>query len=71
MKKRMTRNERAMYRRKMIEQRLMGLGMLAICVFIVAMALTGTTIKDRDVTPVILLAPLSIWLLSTRKVVIC
>lgn len=59
----MTRNERRYYRKKIIEQRLMGLGVLACCALVLWMCSTGVTVEDRDGTAVVLLAPLGLWLL--------
>ena len=56
----MTRNERRYYRKKIIEQRLMGLGMCS----------TGVTVEDRDGTAVVLLAPLGLWLLFSKQILI-
>lgn len=58
----MTRNERRYYRKKIIEQRLMGLGVLACCALVLWMCSTGVTVEDRDGTAVVLLAPLGLWL---------
>lgn len=55
------------YRRKMIKQRLMGIGMLLFCVFIVVFALHGQTPEDRDVTPVLLIAPMGFCLLFSKE----
>ena len=44
----MTRNERRYYRKKIIEQRLMGLGVLACCALVLWMCSTGVTVEDRD-----------------------
>ena len=46
----MTRNERRYYRKKIIEQRLMGLGVLACCALVLWMCSTGVTVEDRDGT---------------------
>ena len=59
----MTRNERRYYRKKIIEQRLMGLGVLWMCS-------TGVTVEDRDGTAVVLLAPLGLWLLFSKQILI-
>ena len=54
----MTRNERRYYRKKIIEQRLMGLGVLACCALVLWMCSTGVTVEDRDGTAVVLLVQL-------------
>lgn len=66
----MTRNQRRYYRKKIIEQRLMGLVVLACCAVALWLCSTGTTVQDRDATAVVLLAPLGLWLLFTKQVVI-
>ena len=64
----MTRNERRYYRKKIIEQRLMGLGVLAYCALVLWMCSTGVTVEDRDGTAVVLLAPLGLWLLFSKQI---
>ena len=66
----MTRNERRRYRKKMTEQKLMGLLMLACCGVILWLSFTGKTIEDRDCTAVLLFAPLGFWMLFSRKILI-
>lgn len=66
----MTRNERRYYRKKIIEQRLMGLGVLACCALVLWMCSTGVTVEDRDGTAVVLLAPLGLWLLFSKQILI-
>ena len=70
MKSQMTRNERRIYRRKLTEQRLTGLALLILCVGMVWMCATGETTTDRDATAALLLAPLGLWILLTKKIVI-
>lgn len=59
-KKRMTRNQR---RRKMFEQRLMGVAMLAIAVFFIWMTATA----NEDSTGGLLVGALSLPLLFSRN----
>ena len=68
----MTRNQRRYYRKKMIEQRLMGLGALACCALVLWICSTGVTatVEDRDATAVILLAPVGLWLLFSKQILI-
>ena len=66
----MTRNQRRLYRRKMVEQKLMGLGLLVVCAFVLWLCSTGTTPEDQDATAVVLLAPLGLWMLFTKEIVI-
>lgn len=66
----LTRNQRRYYRKKIIEQRLMGLGVLACCALVLWMCSTGVTVEDRDGTAVVLLAPLGLWLLFSKQILI-
>ena len=59
---RMTRNQRRLYKKKLLEQRLMGLGLLACCGVLLWMCSTGTA--------VVLLAPLALYMLFTKEIVI-
>ncbi len=61
-----TRNQRR--RKLLIEQRLMGLGLIAISVLIYVLALTGTTIEDRDGTALLFTLPLGLLLLFSKKI---
>lgn len=51
-------------------QRLIGIFFILISIFIVKIAATGTTIEERDCTPVIFTAPLGIFLLITKDSVL-
>lgn len=69
------RNERSRkkykgYQQKLIVQKLMGLGLLAICAFVVVMACNGVTAEDRDCTALLFLLPMALFLLFTKEVVI-
>ena len=55
---------------KRVEQRLMGIGLLLICVLVLWLCFTGTTPEDQDATAVVLLAPLGLWMLFTKDIVI-
>ena len=55
---------------KRTEQRLMGIGLLLICAFVLWMCSTGVTPEDQDATAVVLLAPLGLWMLFTKEIVI-
>lgn len=50
-----------------IEQRLMGVGLLLICAFVLWMCSTGVTPEDQDAAVVVLLAPLGLWMLFTKR----
>lgn len=51
-------------------QRFMGLALLAVCVVLLALARTAPVFEDTDGTPVVLLAPLALWMLLSRKILI-
>ena len=55
---------------KRIEQKLMGLALLVICAFVLWLCSTGTTPKDQDATAVVMLAPLALYMLFTKKIMI-
>lgn len=55
---------------KLMEQKLMGLVLLVICAFVLWLCSTGTTPEDQDATAVVLLAPLGLWMLFTKDIVI-
>ena len=52
------------------EQRLWGVGFLAISIVGVILASHGITPADRDCTAALLAAPLGLYLIFTRKVVL-
>ena len=54
--------------RQLFIQKLVGIGVLLLCVGIVLAALSGTTSVDKDATPVLLLAPLGAFLIFTKEV---
>lgn len=51
---------------KLIKQKFYGIMMLLLCVFIVVMALQGSTVEERDITPVIIFAPAGFYLLFSK-----
>lgn len=55
---------------KRAEQKLMGIGLLLICAVVLWLCSTGTTPEDRDATVVVLMAPLGLWMLLTKEIVI-
>ena len=57
-------------RRKFIEQKLMGLGIIAISVVLICIASTGTTVEERDVTAVLLTLPLGLLMLFSKEIII-
>ncbi|MEY8315795.1 hypothetical protein AALB19_00495 [Oscillospiraceae bacterium 50-58] len=56
---------------KCFEQKLMAIGLLLICAVVLWLCSTGTTPEDQDATVVVLLAPLGLWMLFTKEIVIC
>lgn len=64
-------NERKRIERRLrLKQRLMGLVLLIICVCIVMMTSTGTTMEERDLSPVLLFGPWGLWMLLTKKIIV-
>ena len=59
------------YIKKIFEQRILAIVMLVICAVILLMAATASSPSGHDITPVILLAPVSIWMMFTKQLVIC
>lgn len=55
---------------KRMEQKLMGLGLLIICAFVLWLCYMGTTPEDQDATAVVMLAPLALWLIFSKEIVI-
>lgn len=51
-------------------QRVMGFALLVICFIICLLAVTSVTGSDKDITPVIVLAPIGIYLMLTNTLVI-
>lgn len=66
----MTRDERRRYLRKILEQRIMGLVLLACCGLMLWLCSTGQTPEEQDATAVVMLAPLGLWMLFTKQIVI-
>ena len=58
------------YQQKLIVQKLIGLGLLAICAFVVLMAYSGQSVEDKDCTAILLFGPIAFYLLFTKEVVI-
>lgn len=61
---------KSQYKRKILEQRLYGIGIILLCALALLVASTGTSIEDRDCTAVLLILSLGIYSLFSRKVVI-
>ncbi len=69
-KRYMTKKQRRIYRRKMVMQKLMGLGLLVCCVLILCLCSASAMPKDQDATALVLLFPLALYMLLTKKIVI-
>lgn len=54
----------------MAKQRLFGLALLLACAAILALASQGETVEDQDATPVMMLGPLGIYMMTTRKYIL-
>lgn len=44
-----------------------GIGILIICAIVMLVAANGKSVEDRDITPVLLLAPMGIYLIFTKR----
>lgn len=63
----MTRNQR---KRKLKQQRLMGVVMIIISAIIFILACTGTTTENRDATAALITLPMGIWFICTKEIII-
>lgn len=57
-------------RRKLVIQKLMGLGILALCVILLLWAMEGQTPEEQDCTALVLLVPMALCLIFSRSVLI-
>ena len=48
------------------ERKLLGIAFLIITIFVIIMALTGTSVEDRDATFALISGPLSLYLLFKK-----
>lgn len=62
-----TRNQRRM---KMVQQRLMGLALVLICLVVLLVLSFETDPACQDCTGVLLLLPVGLWCLFSRKILI-
>lgn len=53
-----------------VKQKLMGIALLAISAAIIYMAFKGNSMVDRDITAIIITAPMGLYLLFTKEIVI-
>jgi len=66
----LARNERRHCCKELTKQKLMGFALLIMCVLLLWMCCAGRTAEDKDGTVLLLLAPLGLWLLFTKEIVI-
>lgn len=66
----MSTKKRKVYAHKLFIQKLMGLGILAISVFVIWFAANGETVEERDITPVLFTIPLGISLLFSKEILL-
>lgn len=66
-RKSLTRNQR---RRKVVEQKLMGIALIAICALMFWLASIGVTPEEKDCTAVLLIAPIGLYMLFSKQIVI-
>ena len=51
-------------------QRKLGIVLLILSAIVIAVGLTGTTIQEKDIGPVLILAPMGLWLIFTKEIII-
>lgn len=66
-RKSLTRNQR---RRKVVVQKLMGIALIAICALMFWLASTGVMPEEKDCTAVLLIAPIGLYMLFSKQIVI-
>ena len=59
-----------MRKKKLKEQKIMGLLILVICGLLIALCAGGPTPEDRDITGAVLLAPLGLYMIFTNNIII-
>lgn len=50
-----------------MKQKICGAVLLLLCICIIALAGQGVTVEERDITPVLLLGPLGLYLIFTKE----
>jgi len=70
MTKQTIKGKRRICHRKMMGQRLIGLALLACCVLVLWLCHRSTVPTERDATVVLLMAPLALYMLFTKELVI-
>lgn len=58
------------YMKKLLIQKFTGVVLLICCVLMMYVASTGVLMSDKDVTPVLLFAPLGLYLIFTKKIIL-
>lgn len=58
------------YKRRLLEQRLIAVGLLAMCLLLLLVCTAGPEPEDRDVTAAVMLAPLALWMLFSKEILI-
>ena len=58
------------YRKKLIKQKVMGLLLLLICGVVIMTASTGANPADKDVTSILILGPIGLYLILAKRVII-
>ena len=56
--------------KKMLEQKLMGIGMILVSLVVIYMAATAIVPGDSDATAAVIFLPIGLYLMLSRKVVI-
>lgn len=66
----MTKHAKIMRQKKIQKrrQKLIGLGLLLISVCYFYLALTGTTVEERDCTALFLILPMSLYMLFSKNI---
>lgn len=56
--------------RKLLIQKLMGIGFLVLSVFVMLLAMSGQTVEERDCTAILFTLPMALCLIFSRSVLI-
>ena len=57
-------------KRSLIKQKLTGVAILGLCIIIVCLASKGNTPMEKDAGAILFLAPLGIYMICTREIII-
>lgn len=66
----MKRSHSRLMKRKLRQQKMMGIGMLIITLVIFMMAASATNFVDQDVTAALITGPMGIWMLLSKEVLL-